>query len=157
VRRANPKQAVGPILALLSALISGVGPASANAFVARTAGAATVIAIDETSVLKTGHYRTGWTYELYRERNPLIGERTQITGVLLLVNCKTLLARRLKVAHYLDNGEVVSRIGPERLWTESLRGSNTDLMLRAMCRAPDPVWARRKAKTVFELYRMVWR
>ena len=140
------------ILVLLAA-----GPASADAFVVRTAGAATVIAIDETSVLKTGHYRTGWTYELYRERNPLIGARTQITGVLLLVNCKTLLARRLKVAHYLVSGEAVSRIGPERVWTESLRGSNTDLMLRAMCAPPDPVWARRKAKTVFDLYRQVWR
>ena len=146
------RAALGLMLALLAA-----GPASANAFVARTAGAATVIAIDQGSVLKTGHYRTGWTYELYRERNPLIGERTQITGVLLLVNCKTLLARRLKVAHYLDTGDVVSRIGPEPLWTESLRGSNTDLILRAMCRAPDDVWARRRAKSVFALYREVWR
>lgn len=133
------------------------GPAAAHEFVVRTAGAATAIAVDEDSVLKTGHYRTGWTYELYRERNPLTGERTQITGVLLLVNCKTLLARRLKVVHYLDSGEAISRIGPETLWTESLRGSNTDLILRAMCRPPDDVWARRKAKTVFELYREVWR
>ena len=133
------------------------GPAAANAFVVRTAGAATAIAVDENSVLKTGHYRTGWTYELYRERNPLTGERTQITGVLLLANCKTLFARRLKVVHYLSTGEAISRIGPETVWTESLRGSNTDLILRAMCLKPDEVWARRKAKTVFQLYREVWR
>src|SRR6201999_961470 len=44
----NVRGALGLFLALLAA-----GPASANAFVARTAGAATVIAIDETSVLKT--------------------------------------------------------------------------------------------------------
>ena len=137
--------------------LAAPGPALANDFVVRTAGAATVIAIDRESVLKTGHYRTGWTYELYRERNPFVGQRTQITGVLLLVNCKTLLARRLKVIHYLQDGRALSRIGPERVWTDSLRGSNTDLMLRAMCHAPDPVWARRKAETVFELYRQVWR
>ena len=131
--------------------------AQAREFVVRTAGAATVIALDGDSVLKTGHYRTGWTYEFYRERNPLVGQRTQITGVLLLVDCKTLLARRLKVIHYLDSGQAISRIGPERAWTESLRGSNTDLMLGAMCRGPDPVWARRKAETVFDLYRQVWR
>jgi hypothetical protein len=143
-------------LVLLLALLAA-GPAAAKAFIVRTAGAATAIAVDEDSVLKTGHYRTGWTYELYRERNPLQGERTQITGVLQLVNCKTLLARRLKVVHYLDTGEAISRIGPETVWAESLRGSNTDLLLRAMCQRPDDVWARRKAATVFDLYREVWR
>ena len=137
--------------------LAAASPAVANDFVVRTAGAATVIAIDRDSVLKTSHYRTGWTYELYRERNPLMGRRTQITGVLLLVNCKTLLARRLKVIHYLEDGSALSRIGPEHAWTDSLRGSNTDLMLRAMCQAPDRVWARRKADTVFGLYRQVWR
>ena len=144
------------LLALGLALIPAA-PAAASPFVVRTAGAATAIAIDEGSVLKTGHYRTGWTYELYRERNPLRGVRTQVTGVLLLADCHSLAARRLKVVHYKDSGEVISRIGPERTWTESLRGSNTDLMLRAMCGTPDDVWARRKAKTVFELYRRVWR
>lgn len=144
------------VLAVLLGLLSA-GPAAANDFIVRTAGAATAIAVDQDSVLKTGHYRTGWTYELYRERNPLLGQRTQITGVLELVNCKTLLARRLKVVHYLETGEALSRIGPEREWTESLRGSNTDLILRAMCRKPDDVWARRKAETVFDLDREVWR
>ena len=137
--------------------LAAASPALANDFVVRTAGAATVIAIDRNSVLQTSHYRTGWTYELYRERNPFIGRRTQITGVLLLVNCKTLLARRLKVIHYLEDGRALSRLGPEHAWTDSLRGSNTDLMLRAMCRAPDGAWARRKADTVFGLYRQVWR
>lgn len=137
--------------------VLGAGPAAANTFVVRTAGAATAIAVDRDSIRTRGHYRTGWTYELYREHNPLLGERTQITGVLELVNCKTLLARRLKVVHYLDTGEVLSRTGPERAWTESLRGSNTDLILRAMCRGPDPVWAHRRAKTVFDLYGEVWR
>lgn len=145
------------VLALMTAAALGPGPALARDFVVRTAGAATVIAIDRDSVLKIGHYRTGWTYEFYRERNPLIGQRTQITGVLLLVNCKSLMSRRLKVVHYLDNGKAISRIGPERAWTEALRGSNTDLMLRATCRPPDGVWARRKAETVFDLYREVWR
>lgn len=144
------------LLAIALALLAA-GPALARDFVARTAGAATVIAIDRDSVLKTGHYRTGWTYEFYRERNPLIGQRTQITGVLLLVNCKSLLSRRLKVVHYLDSGKAITRIGPEQAWTEALRGSNTDLMLRAMCRPPDGVWARRRAETVFDLYRDVWR
>ncbi len=52
---------------------------------------------------------------------------------------------------------MLSRIGPEPSFSESLRGSNTDLMLRAMCTAPDDVWARRKADTVFDLYETVWR
>ena len=150
------KAGIAITLALVLAPMSAA-PAAAAQFFARTAGAATVIAIDKDSVLKTGHYRTGWTYELYRERNPLRGARTQITGVLLLANCHSLAARRLKVVHYRDSGEVVSRIGPERVWTESLRGSNTDLTLRAMCQAPDDAWARRRAKSVFELYREVWR
>ena len=133
------------------------GEARAANFVVRTAGAATVIAIDRDSVMVRGRYRTGWTYEMFRERNPLNGRRTQITGILELVNCKTLLVRRLKVVHYLAAGATLSTIGPERVWTDSLRGSNTDLMLRAMCRKPDSEWARRQAGSVFDLYRLVWR
>lgn len=146
------RAALGLILALLAA-----GPAAANQFVVRTAGAATAIAIDQDSLRRTGRIRTGWTYELYREHNPFRGVRTQITGVLLVVNCKTQFARRLRVVHYTARGQAISRIGPEKVWTESLRGSNTDLMLTAMCTAPDEIWARRRAKTVFELYREVWR
>lgn len=142
---------------LIALAMAAAGPALADDFVVRTAGAATAIAIDRDSVRKTGRYRTGWTYELYRERNPFIGKRTQITGVLLLVDCKTLLSRRLKVAHYLDDGRALSHTGPERAWTEALRGSNTDLILRAMCQGPGGAWARRKADTVFDLYRQVWR
>ena len=143
-------------LALILVLMTAA-PASAAQFMVRTAGAATAIAIDVDSVRKTGRVRTGWTYELYREHNPLRGVRTQITGVLLVVDCKTVFARRLRVVHYRATGEVISRIGPEKVWTESLRGSNTDLMLAAMCTAPDEIWARRRAKNVFELYREVWR
>jgi hypothetical protein len=143
--------------AVLAIALATAGPALAGDFVVRTAGAATAIAIDRDSVRATGHYRTGWTYELYRERNPLFGRRTQITGVLLLVDCKSLLSRRLKVEHYLEDGKLLSRTGPESAWTEALRGSNTDLMLRAMCRGPEGAWARRKAESVFELYRKVWR
>ena len=143
---------------LFAALFAGAcGGAQAADFVVRTAGAATVIAIDRDSVMVRGRYRTGWTYEMFRERNPLNGTRTQITGVLTLVNCKTLLVRRLKVVHYLAAGATLSTIGPERVWTDSLRGSNTDLMLRAMCRKPDSEWARRQAGSVFDLYRLVWR
>jgi hypothetical protein len=145
------------LFAISSLALLAAGPAVARDFAVRTAGAATVIAIDRDTVRRTGAYRTGWTYEFYRERNPLLGQRTQITGVLLLVNCKTLLSRRLKVVHYLGSGKAISSLGPERAWTEALRGSNTDLMLRAMCRAPDGVWARRRADTVFDLYREVWR
>jgi hypothetical protein len=137
-------------------LASACGGAQAASFAVRTAGAATVIAIDRDSIVAKGQYRTGWTYEMFRERNPLAGPRTQITGVLILVNCKTLLVRRLKVVHYLANGTTVSAIGPERVWTDSLRGSNTDLMLRAMCRGPDSEWAQRRAGTVFDLYALVW-
>ena len=143
--------------AVLAAALALSGPALANEFVVRTAGAATVIAIDRDSVSKTGRYRSGWTYELYRERNPFIGQRTQITGVLLLSDCKTLLFRRLKVVHYVKDGRALSQIGPERTWTDALRGSNTDLMMREMCRATDPAWAQRKAATVFDLYGQVWR
>jgi hypothetical protein len=143
--------------ALIAIALAAAGPALAGEFVVRTAGAATAIAIDQDSVRKTGRYRTGWTYELYRERNPLSGRRIQITGVLLLVDCKSLMSRRLKVVHYLADGRALSHTGPERAWTEALRGSNTDLMLRAMCIGPDPAWAKRKADTVFELYGKVWR
>jgi hypothetical protein len=143
---------------LCAALLAfACGEARAAAFAVRTAGAATAIAIDRDSIQARGRYRTGWTYEMFRERNPLGGARTQITGVLTLVNCRTLLVRRLKVVHYLASGATVSAIGPERAWTDSLRGSNTDLMLRAMCRGPGSEWAERRAGTVFDLYRLVWR
>jgi hypothetical protein len=143
--------------AALVLALAAAGAAQAKDFAVRTAGAATAIAVDRDSVRKTGRYRTGWTYELYRERNPFIGQRTQITGVLLLADCKTLLFRRLEVVHSLEDGRALSRTGPERAWTEALRGSNTDLILRAMCRGPDRLWARRRAETVFDLYRQVWR
>lgn len=144
-------------IALAAAGLFGSGPALANEFVVRTAGAATAIAIDRDSVRHNGRYRTGWTYELYRERNPLLGERTQITGVLVLADCKTLMARRLRVAHYLADGRTLSRTGPERAWTEAASGSSAELALQALCRGPDREWARRTARTVFELYRQVWR
>jgi hypothetical protein len=143
--------------AVIAISLATAGPALAGDFVVRTAGAATAIAIDRDSVRTTGRYRTGWTYELYRERNPLFGRRTQITGVLLMVDCQSLLSRRLKVTHYLEDGHLLSHTGPESGWSEALRGSNTDLMLRAMCQGPESAWARRKADTVFELYRKVWR
>jgi hypothetical protein len=143
--------------AVLALSVFAAGPALANQYVARTAGAATAIAIDLDSIRKVGHYRTGWAYEFYRERNPLYGQRPQITGILELVNCKTLFVRRLKVVHYLEDGALVDRFGPERTWTETLRGSNTELSIRAMCQGPDSAWARRKADTVFDLYRQVWR
>jgi hypothetical protein len=148
-----------PIRGLICALLLafGCGKAWAAQFVVRTAGAATAIAIDQSSVLRTGRMRTGWTYELFRESNPMNGRRTQITGILSLVSCPNLLVRRLKVVHYLADGRTVSAVGPERVWTDSLRGSNTDLMIRAMCRGPDSEWAHRKAGSVFELYRQVWR
>ena len=130
--------------AILALALFAAGTARARDFEVRTAGAATAIAVDQDSLHQTGHIRTGWTYEFYRERNPLTGRRAQITAILELVNCKTLFSRRLKVVHYADNGQALSRIGPERAWTEALRGSNTDLMLRAMCFGPDRVWARRR-------------
>ncbi|HEY4029243.1 MAG TPA: hypothetical protein VGM25_02785 [Caulobacteraceae bacterium] len=143
--------------AALAVVLFAAGPASAREFAVRTAGTVTAIALDLDSVLATGHYRTGWTYEFYRERNPLLGERTQITGVLRLVNCKTLLSRRLKVAHYLADGRTLRTAGPEPAWTEAAAGSNAELAVLALCRGPDPDWARRKADTVFRLYRQVWR
>lgn len=148
-----------PVLGLVCAatLVSTCGGARAANFVARTAGAATAIAVDLDSVRRNGFFRAGWTYEMFRERNPLNGQRTQITGVLTVVNCKTQFARRLRVAHYLASGRVLSVAGPEPAWTDSLRGSNTDLMLRAICHAPDSAWARRRAASVFDLYAMVWK
>jgi hypothetical protein len=143
--------------AVLAAALALSGPALADDFVVRTAGAATIIAVDMDSVSKAGRYRSGWTYELYRERNPFIGQRTQITGVLLEADCKTLLFRRLKVVHYLKSGRALSHMGPERTWTDALRGSNTDLTMREICHATDPAWARRKASSVFELYGQVWK
>jgi hypothetical protein len=142
---------------VLGATALAAAPAAAGEFAVRTAGAATAIAIDQGSVRQRGPFRTGWTYELYRERNPLTGPRVQIMGVLELVDCRNLRARRLKVAHFFADGREISHTGPEPAWTESLRGSNTDLLLRAMCSPGDPVWARRQAQSVFELYRMVWR
>jgi hypothetical protein len=133
------------------------GPALANDFVARTAGAATIIAIDRDSLHRIGRLRTGWSYELYRERNPLTGRRPQITAILELVDCQTLFARRLKVVQYREDATVLARFGPERAWTETLRGSNTEMIRRAMCEGPGPAWARRKASTVFDLYRQAWR
>jgi len=144
-------------LAIAAFVALSTGPALANDYVARTAGAATALAVDLDSMREVGHYRTGWTYELYRERNPLTGRRTQIAAILQLVNCKTLFSRPLKVVHYAEDGAVLARFGPERDWTEDLRGSSTDLLLRALCEGPDRAWARRKAATVFELYRQVWR
>ena len=142
------------MLALALSLVAG--PASARDFIVRTAGAATALAVDRSSVRQTGHFRTGWTYEFYRERNPLYGERTQIAAVLELVDCTTLRSRHLKIVHYLEDGRVLARFGPERAWTEDLHGSNTDLELMALCGETGSDWATRKADTVFDLYRRVW-
>ena len=141
----------------LAGPLAAAGAAEARDFLVRGVGAATAIAVDRDSVRAKGHFRTGWTYEFYRERHALTGGRTQIAGVLLLADCKTLKSRRLKVVHYLEGGQALSSAGPERAWTEPPRGSNTELALSAMCKGPDPVWARRKAETVFGLYRQVWR
>jgi hypothetical protein len=143
--------------AALAIAVFVAGPALANDYLVRTAGAATAIAIDRDSMRQVGHYRTGWAYELYRERNPLIGRRVQISAILELVNCQTLFSRQLKIVQYAEDGTALARFGPEPAWTDDLRGSNADLVLRAMCEGPDRTWARRKAATVFELYRQVWK
>ena len=138
-------------------LAMACGCADAAPFVIRTAGADTAIAIDMSSIRGVTHYRTGWTYEFFRERNWLFGSRTQIIGVLELVNCKTRFVRRLKVVHYLKDGTLLSREGKAPAWTDTLRGSNTDLMTRAMCEGVSPAWARRQAGDVFDLYGKAWR
>lgn len=148
---------MGPRWAALAIALSAAGPALAGDFVVRTAGAATAVAIDRDSVHRIGRLRTGWSYEFYRERNPLTGRRPQITAILELVDCQTLFARQLKVVHYRADATVLARFGPERAWTETVRGSNTELIRRAMCEGPDRTWARRQAATVFDLYRQVWR
>jgi hypothetical protein len=147
--------APGAVLALVFALAAG--PALARDFIVRTVGSATAIALDRDSIRKTGGYRTGWTYELYRESYPLGGPRVQITAVLAVVDCESLSSRQLKVVHYLADGRTLSEIGPERAWIDDPYGSNADLRLRALCGQPDRAWAGRKAATVFELYRRVWR
>ena len=143
--------------AAIALCLLAAGPATAADFAVRTAGPVTAVAVDRSSIRTTGHFRSGWTYELYRERNPLIGARTQITGVLLVADCQTLLSRKLKVVHYLADGRALSRAGPDAAWTDMASGSNAELALRALCQGPDAGWARRKADTVFGLYRQVWR
>lgn len=145
----------GVRLALVLALLWG--PAEAAPFVIRTAGSDTAIAIDLASVRRDGRYRTGWTYEFFRERNPLARSRTQIIAVLEQVNCKTGFLRRVQVIHYRQDGTVLWRQGQAPAWGDTLRGSNTDLMTRAMCEGLSPAWARRDAGNVFELYGKAWR
>jgi hypothetical protein len=143
------------VLALAFSLAAG--PALAGDFLVRTVGSATAIALDRDSIRRTGGYRSGWTYELYRESYPLGGPRVQITAVLAVVDCESLASRQLKVVHFLADGRMVSQIGPQRAWTDDPYGSNADLRLRALCGQPDRDWASRQAATVFELYRRVWR
>ena len=144
-------------LVLALVLAAACGTAQAAPFVIRTAGSNTATVIDQASVRVEGGFRSAWTYEFFREGGPLSGGRAQILGVLELVNCTDHLSRRLKVVHYLASGVALGRQGPERRFTDSLRGSNTDLMLTAICDGPSDVWARRQAANVFDLYRLAWR
>ena len=143
-------------LVLGMALAAACGSAQAAPFVIRTAGSDTAIAIDQASIQRVGHYKTAWTYEFFRTGGPLEGRRTQIIGILELINCRTHLVRHLKVVHYLASGVAITRQGPQAAWTDTLRGSNTDLMLRAACEGPSNAWAHRRAANVFELYDKAW-
>ena len=142
------------VLGLL--LAATCGSARAAPFVIRTAGSDTAIAIDQASIQRVGHYNTAWTYEFFRVGSPLEGRRTQIIGILELINCRTHLVRHLKVVHYLASGVAITRQGPQAAWTDTLRGSNTDLMLRAACEGPSNAWAHRRAANVFALYDKAW-
>ncbi len=141
-------------LLLALVLTASCGAAQAAPFVIRTAGSNTAIAIDQASVRVAGHFRSAWTYEFFREGGK---GRAQILGILELVNCANHFSRHLKVVHYQASGALLDVQGPEPRFTDSLRGSNTDLMLTAICDGPGDVWARRRAQNVFDLYRRAWR
>jgi len=141
-------------LGLIAAALAG--GAAAKPFALRTVGADTAVAIDLQSVRRDGGLRTGWSYELLRERNPLAGERTQIIAVLEQADCRAERVRHLQIVHYRASGKTLWRVGPQPGWREVPGGSETDLVLQALCGRPGRAWARREAASVFELYRKAW-
>jgi hypothetical protein len=143
--------------ALVLALLALAGPARAATFMVRGGGAATALAVDLGTVSVYGGSRAAWTYQLFWSRRAFAGRKVEVLAVLQAVNCGTKVERALATTHYTADGKVLRRTGPATPWTTSLYGSNTDYILDVICGAPDPVWARRKARDVFEVYRRVWR
>jgi hypothetical protein len=148
---------VRTILALI--VLIAAAPASAatdTPYALRGGGAATALAVDMSTLTINGAGRAAWTYHMFWRRSGSKGRRPQVLAVLQAVNCDTLLERALATRQYTATGKLLKRTGPDRGWTVSLTGSNTDYILDRMCGKADPAWAMVRAAGVFDLYRHVW-
>ena len=141
-----------PCLLIGLALAAICSAAEASPFAIRTAGAATAIAVDEGSIGPYGVNKSAWAYELFKSRG-----RVQIMAMHKVVSCRTRREWNLSVEGYLANGTRVGSMPPEPGWTEMLRGSNSDYILKLICEGRDDAWRILRLPTVFDVYRATWR
>lgn len=134
-------------------LAAACGGAQATPFATRTAGAATVIAVDLGSIAPYGTNLSAWTYEFFQSRD----QRTQIMAVHKVVSCRTRREWDLVIDGYLANGRRLTSTPGAPGWTPMLRGSNSDYILELICRGHDDAWRRLRVATVFDAYRATWR
>lgn len=135
------------------AVAAACRPAQATPFATRAAGAATVIAVDEGSIVPDGPNRSAWAYEFFHSK----GRRVQIMAMHKVVSCKTRQEWNLTVEGYLADGTRISSAAGSGGWTPMLRGSNSDYILTLICQGRDNAWRRLRVSKVFDVYRATWR
>jgi hypothetical protein len=146
----NDKKLRPVLLGLALAVICG--RAQATPFAVRTAGAATVIAVDEGSIAPYGPNRSAWAYEFFHSK----GGRIQIMAMHKVVSCHSRQELNLTVEGYRSDGKRVSSVAGGN-WTPMLRGSNSDYILALICEGRDAAWRPLRLPTVFDAYRATWR
>jgi hypothetical protein len=149
----RPLLAIGLTMLVLATVTQA---AEAAPFITRYAGTNTAIAVDMGSIGRGGAVRTGWTYVFFRS-NRLMTKRLEILATREAVNCTTRSEKALATVGYMASGAEISRAGPDPAWTIHLRGSNTDLIISALCEGRDPEWTLLRLPNVFAVYRAVWR
>jgi hypothetical protein len=133
------------------------GSAQAAPFAIRFSGTGTALVLDEGSAAPYGAFRSAWIYQFFRRGGGLTSERLQILATRQVVNCRTRQTRDLASVRYLASGVRIAATGSDAAWTTSLRGSNSDRLLTAICEGPDAAWSRAPGPTVFDVYRSTWR
>jgi len=132
------------------------GAAQATPFAIRYAGSNTAIVVDEGSIGRSGAVRVAWTYVFFRS-NRFMTPRLEILATHEAVNCVTRREKALASVGYLANGAVLSRTGPDAAWSSHLRGSNTDLIMTTICDNAAAPWVVLRLRSVFAVYKAVWR
>jgi hypothetical protein len=142
---------------LVMGLAAVCGPVRAAPFAVRYAGTGTALALDEGSILADGVFKSAWIYQFFRTGRGLVSPRLQIMATRQIVDCHARTTRDLASVRYLASGVRIGARGADPGWTTSLRGSNSDLLMTAICDGPDRAWSRLRGPTVFDLYRSTWR